>query len=131
MESLSKDKARAKWLSITSKLTPAEWDLIHAYQNYVCFICQKKQKSGKRLATDHRHRSGLISGLLCSHCNRLLGRIEGFGWTIDCLRRTIEYILDPPASRALGRDVYGYPGRWGTKKHRALVKREAKKALKQ
>jgi len=42
-------------------------------QKGVCAICRKKCKSGRRLAVDHCHKTGMNRGLLCSKCNRGLG----------------------------------------------------------
>ena len=122
---MSAEKARAKRLWDNYGLTVEEWETILEFQRGVCFICGKKQKSGKRLATDHRHSDGLARGLLCSQCNRLLGRIEAtFGINIiELLSRVVEYLLGPPAVAALGRQVFGYAGRTGTKKHRKFLKR--------
>lgn len=118
MEESPRDRARRKNLWNNFRITPEEWQKIDEYQNGVCFICQKRQKSGKRLATDHCHKTGLVRGLLCSQCNRLLGRIESAGFSIEWVKRMIEYWLNPPAERALGKQIIGYAGRVGTKKHR-------------
>lgn len=121
-------KARAKRLRDSFNLTIAEWEIILAFQLGVCWICGKKQKSGKRLATDHRHIDGLVRGLLCSQCNRLLGRIEAtFGINvIKLLARVISFLSNPPATQALGRETFGYAGRVGTKKHRKFVQKQSK-----
>ena len=119
---------RVRRLFLFFNLTVEEWQRLDDYQKSVCFICGKKQKSGKRLATDHKHRgekAGLIRGLLCSQCNRLLGRVERT-WTIDEINRAVEYLLHPPAVRALGKEVYTFPGRLGTKRFRKWLKDNAK-----
>ena len=38
-------------------------------QNNKCLICEREDK----LVVDHNHDSGEVRGLLCSHCNKLLG----------------------------------------------------------
>jgi len=105
---------------------PEEWELVDIYQEHVCFFCGRRQKSGNRLATDHCHKTGKFRGLLCSQCNRLLGKIERLGWTIMTLGRVIEYMQSPPAVRALGKEVYGFPGRTGTKRHRDWLRKKKK-----
>ncbi len=102
--------------------------MIAAYQHSLCFVCRKVQKSGKRLATDHDHRidgTGLVRGLLCSTCNRALGRIER-SWSKDTditlmLERLVEFLRNPPAVRALGREIHTFPGRFGTKRHKKFL----------
>jgi len=133
------DKARVRRLLLLYCLTVEDWDKIEAYQNGVCYICGRKQKSGKRLATDHEHKGlGRIRGLLCSACNRLIGRIEldilraGLADypVVQILQKIIEYITDPPATRALGREVRTFPGKFGTKRHyEYLAKRKITNAL--
>jgi hypothetical protein len=118
-----------KFFNLTSEL----WDVIAAYQGGVCFICQKPQKSGKRLATDHSHTGvGLIRGLLCAACNRALGRMERTwpkGTNVALmLTRMAEYIVDPPAVRAIGREIHTFPGRFGTKRHKKWLKDQQKQA---
>lgn len=139
---MSDEKARARRLLLLYCLTVEDWDKIAVYQKGVCYICGRKQRgkqAGKRLATDHEHNGlGRIRGLLCSGCNRLLGKIESAllraGLAdypiVQILQRIIEYILDPPATRALGREVRTFAGKFGTKRHREhLAKVKASHAL--
>lgn len=131
-------KTRAKYLRDNYKLTIEQWDIIDAFQHGVCFLCGKPNASGKRLSTDHRHSDGLIRGLLCAKCNPLLGKLENAfvryglhkiaGVTlVGLISRLVLYLSSPPATEALGKETFGYPGRTGTKKHRKLLKRLAKK----
>lgn len=43
-----------------------------------CWICGRKPPFGriKYLCVDHDHSTGMVRGLLCSHCNSFLGRIK-------------------------------------------------------
>ena len=47
-------------------------------QKGVCKICKCSCKSGKQLAVDHCHETGVVRGLLCAKCNTNLGRIEAY-----------------------------------------------------
>ncbi|VVB52886.1 Recombination endonuclease VII [uncultured archaeon] len=126
--------ARTRLLKAAFNLTPGDWDAIDAYQSRVCFICGRKPP-GRRLATDHCHTSGLVRGLLCNRCNAWLGKIEnnfkryGIHKTgvplLTALSRVLKYLSNPPATQALGREVYGYPGRVGTKAFRKWAKKKA------
>ena len=127
---MSNDKARARHLWNNFRLTVEDWEKILAFQCGVCCVCGRPQKSGKRLATDHSHTSGLIRALLCSTCNRLLGRIErAYPKGTDIiviLSRLRQVLIDPPAVQALGKQVFGFAGRCGTKRHRAALRKEKK-----
>jgi len=46
-----------------------------AAQNEVCAICLGVDID-RRLAIDHDHETGVVRGLLCLGCNRLLGRFK-------------------------------------------------------
>lgn len=131
----AKERQRAKFLQIAFTLTPAEWETIFSHQRGVCFCCGRPQ-IGKRLATDHSHEDGLVRGLLCNKCNALLGKIENNfkryglhkipGMTvIQALLRLGAYLTSPPATEALGRQVFGYPGRIGTKEYRKWAKKRS------
>jgi hypothetical protein len=127
------DRAREQRLKKFFNLTSELWDVIAAFQNHVCFVCGRTQKSGKRLATDHAHagnRAGLVRGLLCASCNRALGKMERT-WpagtdVAKMLIRLAEFITDPPAVKALGREIFTFPGRFGTKRHRKWLQNQKK-----
>lgn len=112
-------------------LTLSEWDLIDAFQNHVCAICHQPNKSGNRLSTDHSHISGILRGLLCARCNRILGKIEQMRFwgsrdvqvTIRLLRAAADFLERPTAISALGRKIYTYPGGLGTRAHKAWLKK--------
>lgn len=130
-------KARAKRLRDYYNLTIEQWDAIEAYQHGVCWLCGRKEPTGKRLATDHSHLDGLIRGLLCSQCNPLLGKLENAfvrlglhkvpGVTLlSIVEKLVSYLTTAPATLALGMSVFGYPGRTGTHKHRAYLRKQSK-----
>jgi hypothetical protein len=105
-EQCSKDGARAVRLAQVFNITPEDYDKILAHQDGKCGICRRLPKPGKRLAVDHDHQTGFVRGLLCFMCNkRVLGARSA-----EVLVKTAAYVTDPPARKALGRDVVA-PGR--------------------
>lgn len=136
MQSQAQIRARVKFLRNAFNLSPQEWDTVLAFQNGVCFVCGK-HSVGKRLSTDHSHDTGLFRGLLCSRCNPLLGKLENAfkryglhkidGLTVvHVLSRLLLYLNSPPATQALGREVFGYPGKIGTAKYRKWVMKNSR-----
>jgi hypothetical protein len=122
---MADEKARAKRILQFFNLTIPEWDKISAYQGDHCAICGRFATPGKHLSTDHCHKTGLVRGLLCHICNRLLGKIEN-QWGPDVLKlilRAVDYLKDPPAGKALGKQVFTFAGRLGTKRHRKALKK--------
>jgi hypothetical protein len=135
-------KARAKRLSDNYNLTIEESDKIDAYQKNVCWICGRPEPVvGRRLATDHSHLDGLIRGRLCSRCNPLLGKLEnafvrlgmhkipGLQF-VQIVEKIAAYVKNPPATAALGRQVFGWAGKIGTIRHRKFLKKRRKNNLK-
>lgn len=63
-------------------------------QNGCCAICKNSEtriKNGKTMAlcVDHNHTTKQVRGLLCSHCNTILGASKE---NIDTLLQSIEYL---------------------------------------
>ncbi len=56
----------------------------------------------RSLSTDHDHKTGVVRGALCKHCNDLLGRV---GDDPAYFRRMIAYLDNPPAVRLFGNRV--------------------------
>ncbi len=64
--------------------------------------------ASRTLSTDHDHKTGVVRGALCKHCNDLLGRIRD---DPEYFRRMIAYLASPPAIRLFGnRIVPGHVG---------------------
>lgn len=98
-----------KYLKRTYGISLEEYEAIGASQNWLCCICQKPlrygRRQGLRVETDHDHkikdRRKSVRGLLCGGrhfgCNRRLGRVDNVDW----LRNALNYLLDPPAQKIL------------------------------
>jgi hypothetical protein len=62
-------------------MTAEQYDALSASQGHACAICKTPEPTGRRLCVDHDHSccpggvtcGKCIRGLLCNHCNRLLG----------------------------------------------------------
>lgn len=124
------DYARQRRLAQLFNLSLADYDAILAYQGGVCAIC-KNRPTSKRHAVDHDHASGLIRGLLCYRCNKLLGYVEalakaigGIGTALRMAQALCDYIAYPPAVSALGAARYGRVG--PTEKRRRRKKTTAR-----
>lgn len=105
-----KDKARRNRLWKLFRITTEEYDAILAFQrSHPVFSLLL----GKHLGLDHRHSSGLISGLLEWRINRAYGMIEAVAPrnTSDVLRALAEYHDNPPAVTALGGPRWGLLGK--------------------
>jgi hypothetical protein len=115
--------ARTRHLRQAFDLTPSEWDRILAHQDGVCFICQRAIIPPRKPHTDHDHHTGHVRGILCSQCNRALGKAEDprWQWNAMCFIRAGLYLLVYPATEALGRVIQGFPGKIGTKRYRAWL----------
>lgn len=51
-----------------------EYDRLYTEQKGACAICKRHQSKIKKvLCVDHCHKTGKVRGLLCNHCNSLLG----------------------------------------------------------
>lgn len=58
-------------------LTLSEYNTMFKKQKGQCAVCGRHQMSlNRRLDIDHDHATGKVRGLLCSVCNRHLGRVE-------------------------------------------------------
>lgn len=134
------DRAREKRLWDNYKLTVLQYDAMLYYQDGVCYGCRQSEPvKNRRLSVDHDHTTGQIRGLLCSRCNPIIGKLEnaykryGLGKVLDLTvvilaLRIATYLREPPAVKALGMQHFGYPGRTGTKAHRARLRKERRQS---
>jgi hypothetical protein len=113
---------RRRWsLQRHFNLTLEDYDAILQHQGGCCFICGNPPKEdGRRLAVDHDHKTGLVRGLLCWGCNAALGKFRD---DPERIMRAAQYVQEPPATTALGRETYGRTGRVNAKRKRTSRKR--------
>lgn len=57
-------------------LSLEDYDALFEKQSGGCAICGESCKTGKRLAVDHEHASGIVRGLCCAGCNTSLGLLK-------------------------------------------------------
>jgi len=93
---LSKAGAHERRVQKVYGLKPGEYGRIYLSQGQVCAICRRATGASKALSVDHDHKTGLVRGLLCSTCNKLLGHLRD-DW--QAAQRIASYLLDPPAKQ--------------------------------
>ena len=83
-------------VEVTYGLTAEQYDALLAHQGGVCAICGGERRY--RLNVDHDHATGLVRGLLCRRCNKLLRDVRD---DRDLLYRAAAY-LNVPTAQYLG-----------------------------
>lgn len=95
-------------------LFPGERDRLKQYQaDHPTFkLLLNKPHHKQREAVEHRHRDGLIRGVMMGMLNRCYGHIERLypDNTAEVLRALADFHENPPAAVALGETVYGMIG---------------------
>lgn len=84
-------------------ITAAEYAAIKEAQGGGCVCAEWTGYNGatRALSVDHDHRTGYVRGVLCKHCNDLLGRVRD---DPQYFLRMHQYLQTPPARRVLGGD---------------------------
>src|SRR2546425_1185456 len=70
-------------------LSDEEYMRMFLSQDGVCAICENPPKT-YNLAVDHDHRTGIVRGLLCSYCNRMIG--TAWRGNLESWRRALRYL---------------------------------------
>ena len=70
----SRIKGKDLFLPSGKLFTMEDYDSMFYIQEGKCWICKTPQENLRcKLAIDHSHKTGLVRGLLCSHCNLGIG----------------------------------------------------------
>lgn len=65
---------RKRTLKARYKISLEEYATLYKQQKGCCAICERHRYNFyRRLAVDHNHKTGQVRGLLCGHCNSILG----------------------------------------------------------
>lgn len=70
------ERDRSNQLRSLYGISAEEYDRMLAAQRGVCAICAGPCTTGRRLAVDHCHRTGIVRGLLCAMCNTAIGKMR-------------------------------------------------------
>lgn len=70
-------------------LSLAEYDILFESQDRKCAICRGGDFRDADWHVDHDHATGRVRGILCRHCNRMLGAALD---RPDVLRRAVVYL---------------------------------------
>lgn len=84
-------------------ISEEEYLLMYEIQDGACAICGNTQSikhNGKviSLSIDHNHDTGQVRGLLCHHCNAMIGHARE---DVDLLKKAIKYIETHNKSRII------------------------------
>lgn len=119
-----KERAKDNRLKKEFGLSLIKYRLISVFQKNCCGICKKPRSNFKNdLAVDHDHKTGVVRGLLCMHCNRALGKWRDNDTSVVA---AANYVTQPPAIEALGTMHVTAPGRVGTKVRAKLLTKVSK-----
>lgn len=71
-------QARDRLLRIKYGVGSKEYDQLLARQKGVCAICKQDRRDarGREMPVDHDHATGAVRGILCDHCNRIIGLLQ-------------------------------------------------------
>lgn len=99
----------SRWFKIYG-ITPEDYQKIWREQGEACGVCRRKPRKGESFHLDHEHaegQAGPLRGITCPYCNtRLIGRLK----SAERAQQLADYLHDPPARRALGKQPWA-PGR--------------------
>lgn len=70
---LMREKNRQAHYRAKYKMSVEEGEVMFKAQGSACAICRTQDNNGRRWHTDHCHTSGRVRGILCNHCNLMLG----------------------------------------------------------
>lgn len=107
-------------LRVFYNITPEDFEKIRRYQSEhpVLRTLLNKPSSTKAESVEHRHKDGLIRGVMHGLTNKAYGSLEAIHGsdTPQVLRAMAEFHENPPAVAALGEAVYGLMGKAKHKK---------------
>jgi len=84
------EKYRNHQLTRKYGLTVEQFEKMLEQQNGSCAICKRhKSNFNRNLDTDHCHKTGIVRGILCSTCNKMLGMFKD---DPEVLRSGAEYL---------------------------------------
>lgn len=98
---ISPATARKYWLKRKDGLTEKQWLELFRQQNGKCAVCGAPHLEFKKgLCIDHNHKTGNVWGLLCVHCNTLVGHAQEDVNILNCIIRYLGSFQAVPVKTA-------------------------------
>lgn len=96
--------AQARRVEKTYDVTLDEKQELIEFQGGGCVCMEWTGYNGnsRSLSIDHDHKTGVVRGALCKHCNDLLGRVRD---DPRYFQRMVSYLENPPAVRLFGERI--------------------------
>lgn len=66
-------KRKNEYLKSRRNMTIEDFNAILKKQNHKCGVCETLTPGKRGWCVDHSHRTNQIRGILCGHCNSLIG----------------------------------------------------------
>lgn len=96
------EERRDQYLRRTYGISLEEYGKVLDKQGGGCYGCGKGHGT-RSLHVDHSHRSKVVRGILCVHCNSALQKLRD---NPDIARNLAAYLDEPPAVAVLGERLY-------------------------
>lgn len=85
----NRDSERQRHLVKKYGVTFQDYQRMLTQQGGCCAICRRPEPKGRMFDVDHNHSTGVVRGLLCTSCNRVLGHA---GDSPERLRAAADYL---------------------------------------
>jgi hypothetical protein len=93
------EKNGASWrLNYKYGITLEQHNELLRVQGFTCAICKTDTPPNDKWNVDHDHMAGNVRGLLCTHCNWMLGHARD---DTGILANAISYLQNPPANAVI------------------------------
>ena len=86
-----RSRTRDQRLQAKYGVSSAEYDRLLAKQGGVCAICKQHRRDARNreMPVDHDHATNAVRGILCDHCNRIIGL---FNDDADVITAAVKYL---------------------------------------
>lgn len=71
-----KDRNKMRQIKWSTGISEKDYTTLLNVSGHKCAICGKPEDQRRRLSIDHCHKTQLVRGLLCHHCNAALGLFQ-------------------------------------------------------
>lgn len=85
----NKEKIKNSHLVRNYGITLDQMNAMFLAQGSACAICRSKTTKGLNWHVDHCHQTGRVRGVLCNHCNLMIGHAKD---RIETLLAAVEYL---------------------------------------